>query len=708
MGVRTGSQRSFSLCWNLVILTAIGTGLFLQSLELSSWLLVPVVVGYLYARICRRSSSHYRSVHFAVRSLMVASLVIPFFAVAYHSAFDPLATPVGSDLVLASLLAAQLLLLTIPAASSSADIPAALVATGHVILLCSLGEGGGLVLILLLFVFYSVPFWLAVHAEVSESMASGSRASTRSKSSRLMSMAFFSTTVIFAATVFFGLPRHIFDVTGRDADRPSRPRQISFESRDSILSGDRSQTDALRKRRSGFSEKIFLAGVTGCERDEHQFITIRCYREDNTMWFPREALYLRGITLDTYADGCWTHNLPLVEIEDCDDLQLDGWSQTRFPGVGDTPLVFQDIELKPISSAAIFALPEAVSIMAEKILTDFTGTFMFTRPPGEPIRYRVASELSNSTWDQLREVEIDSVSSYSKAFTRLPRDFAEIKKLAIEVGGGKSSIAEICRNIEKYLRDHYAYSLTGLPAGPKDPTEAFLFEHRSGCCIDFASAMAIMLRTLNIPSRVACGFAVGEAGDVPGEYIFRGTHAHAWVEAYLGKYGWIKFDPTPSTAAQSLFRSARDYRLLSWIKRISHYTEEDRKALLKGAGAVFHEYWWLPLSVAVALVFFFRLRSRGAEMRRQDAAKREYPRKEKIHFYEQFIKLVARAGLRRPAHWTPRELARAAAGVLPAGPVHLITETYCGLRFGDRRLDAAMNDRIEDALAELRTHIKII
>ncbi len=55
--------------------------------------------------------------------------------------------------------------------------------------------------------------------------------------------------------------------------------------------------------------------------------------------------------------------------------------------------------------------------------------------------------------------------------------------------------------------------------------------------------MAVMLRSLDIPARVAVGFTSGyRDGDVR---TITSRDAHAWVEVHFGEFGWVSFDPTP-------------------------------------------------------------------------------------------------------------------------------------------------------------------
>ncbi|MGF1664024.1 MAG: DUF3488 and DUF4129 domain-containing transglutaminase family protein [Kineosporiaceae bacterium] len=90
----------------------------------------------------------------------------------------------------------------------------------------------------------------------------------------------------------------------------------------------------------------------------------------------------------------------------------------------------------------------------------------------------------------------------------------------------------------------FTYSLDAPDSGGLDVMTAFL-EQRRGYCVQFASTMAVMARTLGIPSRVAVGFLPGtETG--PGVRQVGIRDAHAWPELYFEGVGWVRFEPTPS------------------------------------------------------------------------------------------------------------------------------------------------------------------
>ncbi len=108
--------------------------------------------------------------------------------------------------------------------------------------------------------------------------------------------------------------------------------------------------------------------------------------------------------------------------------------------------------------------------------------------------------------------------------------------------------------------DEFEYSTIG-PQVPRDGdlVHTFLFAEegaRTGYCQYFASAMAMMARSVGLPARVAVGFAPGEAAG-PGLWLSREANAHAWVEIYFPGHGWQIFEATKSIDPR-FFRATGD------------------------------------------------------------------------------------------------------------------------------------------------------
>ncbi len=100
-------------------------------------------------------------------------------------------------------------------------------------------------------------------------------------------------------------------------------------------------------------------------------------------------------------------------------------------------------------------------------------------------------------------------------------------------------------------RTRPAFPTTGRPTcrrgGP--PLVDFLFGSRRGYCQHFAGSMAVMLRSLGIPARVAVGYTGGRFDAKSERWVVTDRDAHAWVEVWFPGYGWLPFDPTPGRSA---------------------------------------------------------------------------------------------------------------------------------------------------------------
>jgi protein-glutamine gamma-glutamyltransferase len=99
--------------------------------------------------------------------------------------------------------------------------------------------------------------------------------------------------------------------------------------------------------------------------------------------------------------------------------------------------------------------------------------------------------------------------------------------------------------IETWLRSTGGFTYDESPpaTGGLPPLAHFVAEGKRGYCQHFAGAMALMLRMLGVPARVAAGFTSGTYED--GGWTVTDHNAHAWVEVWFPGYGWLAFDPTP-------------------------------------------------------------------------------------------------------------------------------------------------------------------
>ena len=303
-----------------------------------------------------------------------------------------------------------------------------------------------------------------------------------------------------------------------------------------------------------------------------------------------------------------------------------------------------------------------------------------------------------------------------------------IPQLAAQISGSSSNNYDKAAAIETYLKTHYGYTLQLLGSPVADPLANFLFERKQGHCEYFASSMAVMLRTLHIPSRVVNGFRSDQFNDVTGNYVVRAKNAHSWVEAYFPGYGWITFDPTPGgeigtpegwdrallylDAAESFWREwvisydfSHQYilakatvsgtrgswdKIQTWAKlQYSHLLDWARRSQRTAARA---PVLWFGAGLAAGVVLLLlgnasRI-ARIIRMRRLLAHPERSPHQAAAIWYERMARYLARRGVKKLSGQTPQEFVRVIENQHLRNRVGRFTDAYESARFGSSSDDA--------------------
>jgi transglutaminase-like putative cysteine protease len=377
-----------------------------------------------------------------------------------------------------------------------------------------------------------------------------------------------------------------------------------------------------------------------------------------------------------------------------------------------------------LSTDVLFAAAEPRELSGVRLLSlDETGSLHNPQNISLPFAYDVVSDVGLPLARQLESSSTQYPDEIRMVYLRLPHTIdPRVGELAGILTASATNNYGRAMAIQSYLRNNFQYTLDPPAIEPEDPVGSFLFRSKSGYCEYFAAAMAVMLRTLNVPSRLVNGFQTGSYNRFGKDFVVRARDAHSWVEVYFTGYGWIPFDPTPADPHPVLPGEWDDYvdtAALFWNEWIINYdfghqvrlareVEQDSRNFQqmfrqeseglkrRGIRAAFRIERWLTshklLVLLIMVVVFasliltdksgtltewrFRLAWRFA--RREAELK---PREASLT-YQRLLSALQKKGFRKKPSQTPREFAFTFLGT-PWGPgVMEFTKLYNTLRYG--------------------------
>jgi transglutaminase-like putative cysteine protease len=341
--------------------------------------------------------------------------------------------------------------------------------------------------------------------------------------------------------------------------------------------------------------------------------------------------------------------------------------------------------------------------------------------------YEADSDISRPSPKQLRDAG-DSLPPFASLYLKFPQLDPRIPELAAQITASSSNNYDKAAALDKYLQSHYGYTLK-LPDSPvADPLANFLFERKQGHCEYFASSMAVMLRTLRIPSRVVNGFRSDEFNDITGNYVVRAKNAHSWVEAYFPGYGWITFDPTPGGGVESPQGWGRAMLYLDaaasfWREWVVSYDSSHQSILGQSVVSGTRGSWerarmwarvryarlmglarrsqrgverspgrWLGSGIATVLLLLALANApriaRFVRLRWLQIHPERSPDQAAIMWYERMSRYLARRGVRKTRNQTAQEFVRVIENGRLRSQVARFTDAYESARFGNSPDDA--------------------
>ncbi|OGO41686.1 MAG: hypothetical protein A2137_07255 [Chloroflexi bacterium RBG_16_58_8] len=185
--------------------------------------------------------------------------------------------------------------------------------------------------------------------------------------------------------------------------------------------------------------------------------------------------------------------------------------------------------------------PSLVEVSAGDVISVRTPRIL---GPGE--EYSVTSRIFSPSPDALARAGASYPQSVTDYYLQLPPDFPDsVRQLSDNITRrARTPYAKVLAIIDYLIKIPYSQSVEAPPRGA-DFVANFLFNQKSGFCLYYASAAAVMLRSEGVPARLAVGYLPGDPGENPGEYILRDRHYHAWPQVYFPGYGWIDLEATP-------------------------------------------------------------------------------------------------------------------------------------------------------------------
>lgn len=505
---------------------------------------------------------------------------------------------------------------------------------------------------------------------------------------------------------------------------------------------------------TGFSENVKLGGHGVIKQDPTVVMRVEIDQRYGARDAP--AIHWRGAALDHYASGQWTRSnsapptSQTLERLGARDRRVLLWTGPQLPVPEIEKLaertVKQEIWLDPLDSEVLFGasdprIVEYTHTLRRRNLTERNDEIRLEH--GSTVHYTIYSDLSEPSADELR-TSFGKLPPGFAVYLQLPNEITErTRELARQITADALTHYDKVIAIKAWLGKNLTYTLELEDPGTQEPVDFFLFDRKMGHCEYFASAFAILARSLGIPVRQVNGFLGGEWNEYQNYIAVRAGDAHSWTEVYFPsrKGGtWVTVDPTPPGDIDAMGRGGTGWRAklgrfidtirFQWTKWVIEYDLSSQLSLFKSIGRGIKsaataikealvvakdwaiEHWPISAPLGVGLIAFVVIRRRKKRGAREPAERKpqRMQRSTVGEIYDRTAKQLAKAGFARASADTPRELAArmTTRGDPAATQVGELTELYYAAEWGRRRdpvaedRAAALGRQIRERLVEHR------
>ncbi len=413
--------------------------------------------------------------------------------------------------------------------------------------------------------------------------------------------------------------------------------------------------------------------------------------------------YWRGLVLHRFNGRTWSGNEPMIGKRSTEQVGISG-EPTRYA-----------VTLEPTHQQWIFALDMPYSWTLSNTFMGPQQQLARMHPIDQRIAYDVVSYAEYRTGAELSE--------YMRTwYLRLPEGSnPRTLEFAREMRQSADTDIEFIVNVlERFTNEEYFYTLEPPPLG-SDPVDRFLFDTQRGFCEHYASAFAVIMRSVGIPSRIVLGYQGGELNPLGDYLIVRQANAHAWTEVWLEDVGWRRVDPTAAVAPERvnsglsasmfdgigaawglaapsllLHRLTLTWDALNarWNEWVLGYGPENQNQFMKWLGMEDPDWRKMMLTLVTIVIALTLLVSVLLMLRY-----RPPPRDRAAILYGRFVK---KTGIQPAIGETPDAFAARAIAdsPLPANTVRTITASYLDARYGS--LAAEQLGRLDAEVTSLR------
>ncbi len=318
---------------------------------------------------------------------------------------------------------------------------------------------------------------------------------------------------------------------------------------------------------TGFSGQVELGALDVLLDDPEEVFAVEA-----SPALPDSPVYFRGTAMDHFDGRTWA------------------------PGTGGDRVISQAPAAYPASAAILRftgTAPEGVLFTAGRvrdvradgqvIRRDAHGAYRLDPPPDGPVSWQV---VADGPWGPGNRLAGEAPRP--DAYLQLPEKLdPRVAELALAIRGDETDPRRVADRVADYLRTNSEYTRTPRDAGAEEPLTTFLFDRRTGHCEYFASAQAVLLRTLGIQARVVNGFVSGEPRG--SGRVVRRYHAHAWAEVWTARTGWILVDATPgpgAPGARGQLAKVAERIQAWWESEVLGFDRSAQRDVLWSAGSV--------------------------------------------------------------------------------------------------------------------------